>query len=98
MREAQKIIGACLRALREQRGLTLEALATKAGITYQYLSGVETGKENFSIQVLENLSGALGIAIKSLIVSAYNRAEGHAAPTLEDKFSSPSTTTRGPDA
>jgi transcriptional regulator with XRE-family HTH domain len=89
MREAQKIIGACLRALREQRGLTLETLAAKAGITYQYLSGVETGKENFSIQVLENLSGALGIPIKSLIASAYNRAEGHAAPTLENHFFRP---------
>lgn len=52
MSEAQKIIGACVRLLREQQRLSQETLAAKAGISYQYLSSVETGKENFSIQVL----------------------------------------------
>lgn len=87
--DAQKIIGACLRALREQQGLSLETLASKAGITYQYLSGVETGKENFTIKVLDNLSAALKVSVKSLVTAAYNSAAGYSAPTLESKYFRP---------
>lgn len=83
--DAQKILGACVRALREQKKITLEQLALKAGITYQYLSGVETGKENFTIQVLEKLSVALKTPLKSLVATAYNAASGYAAPVLVDR-------------
>jgi transcriptional regulator with XRE-family HTH domain len=87
--DAQKILGACLRALREQQGLSLETLSAKAGITYQYLSGVETGKENFTVKVLDNLSAALKVSVKSLVTSAYNSAAGYSAPALENKYFRP---------
>lgn len=86
MENAQKILGSCIRTLREQRSLSLEQLAHNADISYQYLSGVETGKENFSIQVLERLSSALSFPVKNLVVTAYNNASGVAAPTIEDRF------------
>jgi transcriptional regulator with XRE-family HTH domain len=82
MSKAQQIIGMCVRAFREQQALSLEALAVKAGISYQYLSGVETGKENFSIQVLESLSKALAIPVRALVVAAYDTAAGAKAPRL----------------
>jgi transcriptional regulator with XRE-family HTH domain len=68
---ANKVIGAAIRELREERGLTLEGLATNAGISYQYLSGIETGKENFSIRILEKISRALETPIVRLISIAY---------------------------
>lgn len=89
MENAQKILGSCIRTLREQRRLSLEQLAHNADISYQYLSGVETGKENFSIQVLERLSLALSFPVKNLVVTAYSNASGVAAPTIEDRFFRP---------
>jgi transcriptional regulator with XRE-family HTH domain len=82
--EAQKIIGACIRAIREQHSLSQEALASKANISYQYLSGVETGKENFSISVLENIGTALGTPLHRLIALAY--ADRSNAPKLDPQY------------
>lgn len=89
MTDAQKTIGACIRAFREERGLSLENLAANASISYQYLSGVETGKENFSIQVLESVAKALGLPVRTLVVAAYDGAAGTRAPRLEKKFFRP---------
>ena len=89
MSEAQKIIGAYVRALREQRGLSLETLAGQADISYQYLSGVETGKQNFSVQVLEALARALGIPFRALTVGAYDLSAGAAPPKLHKEYFRP---------
>lgn len=70
--KSQQIIGACIRFFREQAGLTQDALALKAGISYQYLSGIETGRVNFTIGVLEALSSGLGVSVRSLISTAYD--------------------------
>lgn len=75
-RVAARVIGAGIRRLREQRGLTLEQLASSAGISYQYLSGIETGKENFSILILEKISRALDLSVVSVVNSAYDRDGG----------------------
>lgn len=88
MSEAQKIIGACVRAIREQHGLSQDALAAKAGISYQYLSGVETGKKNFSIQVIEAISKALGLPLRGLIATAYD-SSNIAPPKLERQYFRP---------
>ncbi len=84
--EPQVLIGRSVRALREQRGLTLEQLAPLAGITYQYLSGLENGRENFTIGVLQRLSDALGLPLKSLFALAYEDAERQQAPKVDGAF------------
>ncbi|MDR0702654.1 MAG: helix-turn-helix transcriptional regulator [Azoarcus sp.] len=89
MNEAQKILGACVRVLREQNGLSQENLAVKAGISYQYLSGVETGKENFSIQVLESLAKSLGLPVRALVATAYDSAAVSAPPRMEPRYFRP---------
>jgi transcriptional regulator with XRE-family HTH domain len=61
--------------------MTLEALAARAGVSYQYLSGVETGQKNFTIQVLETLSNALDLSVEQLVALAYGPA-GTTAPPL----------------
>ncbi len=69
--DAKTILGRFVRKLREQKELTQEQLASKTGITYQYLSGMENGRENFSIEVLESLGKALGCPLPQLVAAAY---------------------------
>lgn len=70
--DPKTIIGQAIRALREAAGYSQEKLAEKAGITYQYLSAVENGKENFSIGILEALAVGLGTDLESLVATAYH--------------------------
>jgi transcriptional regulator with XRE-family HTH domain len=89
MKTVQQILGTCIRMFREQHGWSLEHLAELSGVSYQYLSGVETGKKNFTVQVLERLSAALGFPVKALVATAYNNAAGLAAPVVQDRFFRP---------
>lgn len=68
-------IGRAIRLLREASGLTQEKLAERAGITYQYLSAVENGRENFSIGVLESVASALGLDVPALVERAYTDSD-----------------------
>src|SRR5437867_8462622 len=69
--DAKTVIGLFVRKLREQKRLTLEQLAVRTDITYQYLSGVENGRENFSIEVLEALGKSLACPLQQLVARAY---------------------------
>lgn len=73
--EAKALIGQHIRSLREEAGLTQDKLATETGITYQYLSGLENGRENFSIDILASLAGALRCPLPRLITGAYASTE-----------------------
>ncbi len=79
---AQLLIGQAIRRLREQKNLTLEQLAPSAGITYQYLSGLETGRQNFTISVLQRLSDALDFPLSSVIANAYDEGQ-QTSPTVD---------------
>jgi transcriptional regulator with XRE-family HTH domain len=70
--DAKGVIGKTIRLLRETAGLSQEKLAEKAGITYQYVSAVENGKENFTVGILESVASALGADVPSLIDKSYN--------------------------
>jgi transcriptional regulator with XRE-family HTH domain len=76
--DAKTTLGRAIRARREAAGISQEKLAEKADITYQYLSALENGKENFSIAVLESLAGALGTRVDELVASAYQTEEAPA--------------------
>lgn len=84
--DARFLIGQAVRALREQKKLTLEQFAPNAGITYQYLSGLENGRENFTISVLQRLAEALDLPLKSLVVLAYESNERSRAPKINGNF------------
>lgn len=87
MERAQQVLGACIRAIREQRGYTLEDLSERSGISYQYLSGIENGKENFTIQILEGVADALKFPLRSLVAQAYALSAGTTAPKVNpDNF------------
>ena len=68
---ANAIIGQAIRQLRESSRYTQEKLAEKAGITYQYLSSLENGKENFTIGILEAIAQAFGLRLDALVERSY---------------------------
>jgi transcriptional regulator with XRE-family HTH domain len=86
MEPAQLLLGRCIRTLREQRQLTLEQLANQAGISYQYLSGLETGKENFTIGVLENIARSLSLQVNVIVALAYQEGGALAAPRVNPAY------------
>ena len=53
-------------------------LAERANITYQYLSAIENGRENFTVGVLESLATALGIRLPALVAVAYEQTQQEA--------------------
>ena len=61
------IVGANIRRLRELRGLPQDELAHRAEVHPTYLSGVETGKRNITMNVLERLAQALGVTEAELV-------------------------------
>lgn len=66
MYEVTIVVGMNIRRLRRIRQLTQEQLALDAGISSDYLSRMELGKENPTIDVLARLADALDVAITEL--------------------------------
>lgn len=56
-----EVFGRNVRAARKQQGWTQEQLAFEAGVKRAYLSEVENGQRNVSLDVVEKLAQALGI-------------------------------------
>ena len=62
--DVRKRVGINLQRLRRDKGLSQEELAHRADVDQTYLSGVEGGKRNPSIDVLGRIATALGIDIE----------------------------------
>lgn len=65
--DVRKRLGLNVKRLREERGLSQEALAFEAGLHRTYVSGVERGVRNPTVTVLEKLGKALGAAMGDLL-------------------------------
>ncbi|MFA4828862.1 MAG: helix-turn-helix transcriptional regulator [Thermodesulfovibrionales bacterium] len=59
--ETKKLVGARLKELRRSQGLSQEQLAEKADINSKYLSRMERGTENPTLDMLIKLSNALEV-------------------------------------
>lgn len=59
--KAQAYFGATLRRLRTERNKSQEELAAKAGISVQYLRGLEGGRYNPTLNVLFDIGSGLGV-------------------------------------
>lgn len=66
MRSFQRAFGGHLRQLRNQRGYTQEELAHIADINPTYLSGIERGVRNPTLEIIRTLASALGITVSEL--------------------------------
>jgi transcriptional regulator with XRE-family HTH domain len=64
-----RTIGATIRALRRERGLSQETLADLADIDRSYMSGVERGLRNISVLNLSRVAKALDVPLIDLIGS-----------------------------
>ncbi|EKZ6366752.1 MULTISPECIES: helix-turn-helix domain-containing protein [Klebsiella] len=62
----QAQFGAHLKKLRLQSGLSQEAFADKCGLDRTYVSGIERGVRNPTLEVINVLAQGLEIEIKSL--------------------------------
>ncbi|MDB5440801.1 MAG: transcriptional regulator, family [Caulobacteraceae bacterium] len=65
--ELRIVVGANIRRLRELRCLPQDELAHRAAVHTTYLSGVETGKRNITMNVLERVAAALGVTEAELV-------------------------------
>lgn len=63
-------LGAAVRALRIERGMSQEALAHDAGIDRSYLGGIERGEHNVAIVNLLKLADELDMTLAELVQSA----------------------------
>ncbi|HIW76015.1 MULTISPECIES: helix-turn-helix domain-containing protein [Gordonibacter] len=66
--DQRKILGSSIRRLRDEQGLTQEQLASMIGNgSKQYISAIENGSKNVTIDVLCRIAEAFGIKVKDLI-------------------------------
>ena len=56
-----------MRRMRQERQLSQEALADKAGIHRNYLGGIERRERNVGLDNLEKIAKALGISVSQLL-------------------------------
>lgn len=75
-------VGAALRRIRLDRGLTLREVAAAARVSMPYLSEIERGRKEPSSEVLAGVCAALGMTIVDLLDEA--RAELQPAAVLVD--------------
>ena len=74
--------------LRARRGLSLDALAARSGVSRSMLSLVERGESSPTAVVLEKLAAGLGVTMPSLFDSPANGASGRpqlVAPRAEQQ-------------
>jgi transcriptional regulator with XRE-family HTH domain len=62
--------GRNVRKARKDKGWTQEQLAFEAGVKRAYLSEVENGQRNVSLDVVEKLAKALDVEASTLMASA----------------------------
>src|SRR5215211_7210596 len=68
-------IGERLRALREERNISMRALAARSGLSANALSMIERGKASPSVSTLYKLAEALGISITAFFGSNMERKQ-----------------------
>lgn len=69
-----RAIGERVRALRTARGLTLEALAEKAGVSRAMLSRIERGESNPTAQLLGRVCAGLDVTLSALFAETERAA------------------------
>jgi transcriptional regulator with XRE-family HTH domain len=66
-------LGEELRALREARGLSQEALGLATGVHRNYIGGIERGERQPTVAVLARLADGLGVRASTALASAETR-------------------------
>ena len=64
--------GRAVRARREALGISQEALAERCDLDRTYISGVERGRRNPTVQAVYRIAGGLGVPAGVLVTDADN--------------------------
>lgn len=70
--EIKKAVGETIRDLRNKQALSQEDLANLTNLHRTYISSVERGKRNISIENLEKIAKALSTKISNILKNAGN--------------------------
>lgn len=62
----KKRFGAAIIQLRKERGLSQERFAIEAGIDRRYMSDIENGRRNVSLDIIERISSNLKLPLSEL--------------------------------
>ena len=81
--ETKKLVGMRIKSLRRGRGYSQEKLAEVAGINPKYLSSIERGEENPTLDLFIRLSQGLKVDIHEMFNIEY---EGQSPQTLRKKL------------
>ncbi len=73
-------VGRVIRKYREGAGLSQEALAEEAGLHRTYISLVERGRRNISVDALSQIAEALGVYPSRLMADAEREPEEASPP------------------
>jgi transcriptional regulator with XRE-family HTH domain len=77
-------VGERIRKLRQERGVSQEQLALKAGITPSYLGQVERGQKSPTIDSIDKVARALQVSLEELFTFEYAELV-HVDPQIIDK-------------
>jgi transcriptional regulator with XRE-family HTH domain len=66
-KDIKKKLGEKIREMRKQKGFSQEALAFKSGLHRTYISDIERGFRNVSIENIEKIAKALSVGPKDLL-------------------------------
>ena len=83
----QEKLGKAIVKLRKQRGLAQEQFASDSNIDRRYMSDIENGKRNLSIDVIERLANSFGISVSELFSIAENIDSNRSLDQLKEWLS-----------
>ena len=64
----QEKVGKTIIKLRKEQGMSQETFAYESGIDRRYMSDIENGKRNISLDILERIADKLGIKLSELFL------------------------------
>lgn len=66
----QQKVGITIKELRKEQGMSQETFAYESGIDRRYMSDIENGKRNISLDILERIADKLEISLSKLFQKA----------------------------
>jgi transcriptional regulator with XRE-family HTH domain len=65
--DIRRLVGLNVQRLRQEKGWSQEELAFRSGLHRTYVSGVERGKRNPTVVVLDRIARSLGVSPAELL-------------------------------
>ncbi len=75
-KEDRRAIGQALASYRKVKRLSQEEVASRAGINVNFVSRIENGASNVTLDVLIRLARAMGTTVQSAIIAGSGSLEG----------------------